>query len=153
MIKLSAQDRLTLERMGSGGSVRVRSFKRARVLLLMDSGLSASAAAIAAGVEGSTARRICHRYNDSGLASAIEDAPRPGADRALNAKQEANIVAIACSRPPEGAARWSISLIAKEVVLRGIIDKVSESTIARLLRCHEIKPWREKNVVRRKAGR
>jgi hypothetical protein len=75
--------------------------------------------------------------------------PRPGGERLLDVRQEAAVIAMVCSKPPEGFARWSISLIAKEVVLREIIDDVSEDTIGRILQRHDLKPWREKNVVRR----
>jgi transposase len=114
----------------------------------MDEGKSAPSAAEAAGVNESTARRVGQRYNKGGLEHALHDAPRPGAKLALDERQEASIVAMVCSKAPDGAARWSISLIAKEAVRRDIVASVSDSTIGRLLKRHELKPWREKNVVR-----
>jgi hypothetical protein len=56
-----------------------------------------------------------------------------------------------CSKAPEGFSRWSLSLIVKEATERGYVESISEETIRRLLRRHELKPWREKNVVRGKA--
>lgn len=132
----------------SHGSGLIRSFKKMRVLLLMDEGLSAPAAAAAAGISESTARRAGQRYNAGGLEHAIHDAPRPGPEPVLDARQEAAIVAMVCSKAPGSHARWSISLIAKEAVRRKIVLEVSDSTIGRLLKRHELKPWREKNVVR-----
>jgi putative transposase len=116
----------------------------------MDEGLSAPKAANAAGVGERTARRVGLRYNHGGVEHAIYDAPRPGGERVMDARQEAAIVAMVCSKAPDGYARWSISLIAKEAVRRKIILEVSDSTIGRLLKRHELKPWREKNVVRRR---
>jgi transposase len=125
-----------------------RTFKKARVLLLMDAGHTAPSAARAAGVDESTARRVGERYNSYGLELAIFDKPRPGGERLLDKRQETAIVAMVCSKPPEGFARWSISLIARESTRRGIVPSIGETTVRRLLERHELKPWREKNVVR-----
>ena len=140
---------MALKRLLSKGDGLVRVFKNARVLQLMDEGLSAPVAAEAAGVAANTARRVAKRYQSGGVEHAIHDLPRPGGERLLDVRQEAAVIAMVCSKPPEGFARWSISLIAKEAVRRGIIPEVSEDTIGRILQRHELKPWREKNVVRR----
>jgi len=132
----------------SKGAAAVRVYKRARLLQLIDGGESASAAGAAVGVDDETARRIARRYLEGGLDAAVFDAPRPGATPVLDAKQESRIVAMVCAKAPEGISRWSISLIAKEATSRGIVERVSDETIRRLLHRHELKPWREKNVVR-----
>lgn len=147
VVRLSAKDRAELKRLLAHGGGLVRVFKKARILQLMDEGYSTLSAASAVGVGVSTARRAGQRYNSGGLHFAIYDKPRPGGERVLSAKQEAAIVAMVCSKAPEGFARWSISLIAKEAVHRKIVEVVSDSTIGRLLKRHELKPWREKNVV------
>ena len=146
-VRLRDKERSKLKQLLSSGSGLVRVFKKARVLQLMDEGLSAPRAAAAAGVSENTARSVGKRYNGGGIDAAIYDLQRPGSERLLDARQETMIVAMVCSKAPEGIARWSISLIAKEAMRRGIVDSVSDSTISRLLRRHELKPWREKNVV------
>lgn len=148
VVRLTAKERRTLKSLLSKGVGLVRLFKKARVLLLMDEGLSAPKAAAAAGVTANTARNVAKRYHDGGVDHAIHDLPRPGSERLLNVRQEAALIAMVCSKPPKGFARWSISLATKEAIRRGIIDEVSEDTIGRILRRHELKPWREKNVVR-----
>ena len=148
VVCLREKDRSELKRLLSSGSGMVRAFKKARVLQCMGKGLSAPQASVFAGVSENTARSVAKRYNSGGLAAAIYDLQRPGAARLLDARQETRIVAMVCSKSPEGFARWSISLIAKEAIRRGIVDSVSDSTVSRLLRRHELKPWREKNVVR-----
>jgi hypothetical protein len=55
-----------------------------------------------------------------------------------------------CSKPPEGRARWTVRLIAEESVKRKLVPKVGRETIRVLLQSHELKPWREKNVVVRR---
>ena len=147
-MRLTAKERRALKHLLSKGVGLVRVFKKARVLLLMDEGLTAPKAAKAAGVVANTARNVAKRYQAGGVEYAIHDLPRPGPERLLDVRQEAAVIAMVCSKPPDGFARWSISLIAKEAILRGIIDEVSEDTIGRILHRHELKPWREKNVVR-----
>jgi len=149
VVYLTDKDRSELRGLLSHGGGLVRVFKKAQALLLMDEGHSAPEAAKAAGISENTARRTGKRYNSGGLEHAIYDAPRPGPEPILNARQEAAIVAMVCSKAPDGAARWSIRLIAKEALRRKIVLEVSDSTIGRLLKRHELKPWREKNVVRR----
>jgi hypothetical protein len=55
-----------------------------------------------------------------------------------------------CGPPPQGRARWSVRLIATEAVKRKLAPQVGRETIRILLQCHELKPWREKNVVHRR---
>ena len=150
VVHLKHKDKLKLQNVVSRGGGLVRVFKNARVLLLMNEGLSSPAAGKFAGVSESTARRAGQRYNSGGLEHAIYDIPRPGAEPVIDAREEAAIVAMVCSKAPDGVSRWSISLIAKEAARRKIVLEVSDSTIGRLLRRHELKPWREKNVVRRR---
>lgn len=148
-LKLKVGERRYLRRMLRKGQGSVRVFSRARGLQLLDAGKTAPQAAEATGLGNETIRRIAKRYAEGGLQRALYDLPRPGADRLLNQKQEARIVAMVCARPPNGVARWSISVIAAEAVSRGIVKTVSDETIRRMLHRHELKPWREKNVVRR----
>lgn len=58
-----------------------------------------------------------------------------------------------CAPPPEGRARWTVRLIAYEAVRRGLVPKVGRETVRELLLSHDLKPWREKNVVRARAQR
>ena len=148
-IKLKISERRYLDRLLSRGEGSVRVYKRARALQLLHAGKSPPKAAEATGLGEDTVRRVARRYEKGGLPRALHDAPRPGGVPLLDKRQEARVVAMVCSKPPDGLARWSLSLIAKEVMARGIVDKISDETIRRLLHRHELKPWREKNVVRR----
>ena len=85
-----------------------------------------------------------NNYNEFGLKITIEDSPRTGRPINFDARDEANIVALVCSRPPEGYARWTLDLIAEESVKRGFVDSISKSKIQVILHEHELKPWREK---------
>jgi putative transposase len=150
-IKLKKEDRRILRRMLSRGELPVRVFKRARTLQLYDEGKSSPECAEALGIGEETARRTAKKYLEGGLDLALYEASRPGAERVLDEKQEARIIAMICSKAPEGSSRWSLSLIVKEAIGRGYVESISEETIRRLLHRRELKPWREKNVVRGKA--
>lgn len=148
MAVVKSADRRQLKTLLQKGVAPVRVFKRARVLQLIDEGESIRSAAKGAGVAYRTARRIHQRYHEGGLQRALYDLPRPGAQPLLNKRQESQIIAIVCSAPPKGFARWSISLLRKAVLDRQIIDKIGDETIRLTLHRHDLKPWREKNVVR-----
>jgi hypothetical protein len=68
----------------------------------------------------------------------------------LTPSEAQRIVAMVCSDPPEGQARWTVRLIAEEAVKRKLVPKAGRETIRILLQSHELKPWREKNVVVRR---
>lgn len=94
-----------------------------------------------------------HRYQDGGLDRALYEKERPGAATLLAESQKQRIIAMVCSDPPEGCARWTVRLVAKEAVKRKLVPKVGRETIRILLLHHDLKPWREKNVVRRGSQR
>jgi putative transposase len=93
-------------------------------------------------------RSIAHRYEEGGLDRALYEKARPGATPLLSPSEKQRIVAMVCSDPPEGLARWTIRLIADEAVKRKLVPRAGRETIRLLLQRHDLKPWREKNVVR-----
>ena len=84
----------------------------------------------------------------AGLDSALYEKQRPGAAEVLDATQKQRIIAMVCSDPPEGQARWTVRLVTEEAVKRKLVPRVGRETIRVLLLHHDLKPWREKNVVR-----
>jgi putative transposase len=82
----------------------------------------------------------------------LYDKPRPGAVPKLDAGQRQRVIAMVCSEPPAGHARWTVRLIMTEAVKRKLIPKVGRETIRVLLQSHDLQPWRKKNVVRGEAG-
>jgi transposase len=148
VVALSRADAVRLRELLSRGRESVRVVKRARALQLLGQGRSAPEAGDAAGLDDETVRRVGKRFLEGGLEAAIRERPRPGQKPALDARQEAKLVALACSAPPMDRARWTISLLRHEVLRRGICDAVSETTIRKHLKRHALKPWREKKLVR-----
>jgi hypothetical protein len=82
----------------------------------------------------------------------LYDATRPGKVPSLDAKQRQRVVALVCGPAPEGYARWTVRLLAEETVRREIVPGIGREAVRLLLESHDLKPWREKNVVRRQAG-
>jgi hypothetical protein len=97
-------------------------------------------------------RAIARRYEEEGLESALHEKPRPGKQPALDTGQSQRIIAMVCGPAPQGMARWSVRLIAEEAVKRKLAPHVGRETIRVLLQSHELKPWREKKLVRGRAG-
>jgi transposase len=111
-------------------------------LLAADAGASDEEIARSVGVGGSTVYRTKRRFVLGNLEAALSEEPRPGADRKLSGKEEALLVATACSSPPEGRARWTLELLADEMVRLTEHDNISRETVRRRLTENELKPWR-----------
>ncbi len=128
--------------------MRERLWRRVRVLELLDAGFSVRATALAVGGYPREVSRVGKRYVERGLKAALTDEPRGAPERKLDSTQEAAVIAMVCGPPPVGRARWTIRLIAEHVVKTGIASDVGRETVRMVLASHELKPWREKNVVR-----
>nr|MBA3503349.1 IS630 family transposase [Deltaproteobacteria bacterium] len=92
----------------------------------------------------STVYRTKQRFVEEGLERALSEAPRPGAERKLDVSDESLLVAVACSKPPEARSRWTLQLLADEMVRLTVHDSVSDETIRRRLDERQLKPWQEK---------
>ena len=93
-------------------------------------------------------RKVGHRYQQGGLERALYEKERPGAAEVLEDSEKQRIIAMVCSDPPEGRARWTVGLVVEEAIKRKLVPRVGRETIRMLLLHHDLKPWREKNVVR-----
>ena len=151
-VQLSRRDRKRIAEMLNKGRESARVLRRASILRQLDRGQTAAQVADNVGVAPKTVRAIARRYAEEGLEAALYEKPRPGQRRVLDAWQSQRIIAMVCSSPPQGQARWSVRLIAQEAVKRKLVPRVGRETIRILLQNHELKPWREKNVVRRGTG-
>ncbi len=150
-VRISARDQKELHKLLESGIQPVRVVMRALALLHLADG--ASAPAIARSLKKMTAkavRVIGHRYGEGGLERALYEKQRPGAAQVLETVDKQRIIAMVCSDPPEGRARWTVRLIAQEAVKRRLVPRVGRETIRILLESHDLKPWREKNVVCRR---
>lgn len=147
IIHLTKNDKQYLENFLNKGEGKARVFKRCQVLLKLNEGLSTVLISKDVKYYSHTVRKIGKRYLEGGLKQALYEKPRPGKKRALNNNQANQIIAMTCSDPPEGYSRWTIELIVEESIKREIVDTIGRESIRVLLHTHDIKPWREKNVV------
>jgi transposase len=147
-IKVRRKDQEKLNTLLSGGGQPVRVVVRAMALLQFAQGVSAPRIAGVVPITPQAILKIGHRYQQEGLDRALYEKQRPGAAELLDEAQKQRIIAMVCSAPPEGRARWTVRLVAEEAVKRRLVPRVGRETIRILLESHDLKPWREKNVVR-----
>ncbi len=142
-VELSEAERSELCGLISGGKHSARKLKRAQILLAADAGLSDGEIAAAVAVGGSTVYRTKRRFVEGNLEAALSEEPRPGANRKLTDKEEALLIATACSSPPEGRARWTLELLAGAMVRLTDHDDLSRETVRRRLAENHLKPWQK----------
>jgi transposase len=143
-VELSEAERHELRAMLKGGRHAARTLKRAQILLATDAGMPDETIARSLAVSGSTVYRTKRRFVEGDLARALDEEPRPGAARKLSGPEEALLVATACSSPPEGRARWTLELLAGEMVRLTEHQHLSRETVRRRLAENALKPWRQK---------
>ena len=142
-VELSQTERAELTALLSGGKHAARKLKRAQILLAADAGASDAAIAANVSVGDSTVYRTKRRFVLGNLEAALSEEPRPGASRKLSGKDEALLIATACSSPPAGRARWTLELLADELVRLTVHASVSRETVRRRLAENDLKPWRK----------
>ena len=149
LVDLSAEERTTLEQLLRRGKAGTRKLTRARILLKADDGLSDEAIATALDVGTATVGRTRQRFVEESL-GALNEHSRPGAGRKLSGKQEAHLIAVACTPAPEGHARWTLRLLADKVVELGFADTIAHETMRRVLKKTTSNPGNKSNGVCRK---
>lgn len=142
-VELNQSERDQLTALLSGGKHPARKLKRAQILLAADAGASDAQIAARVVAGGSTVYRTKRRFVEGNLELALAEAPRPGAARKLNGKEEALLVATACSNPPAGCARWTLELLSDALVKLTEHDSLSRETVRRRLAENSLKPWRK----------
>lgn len=135
-VALNKSDKEYLKQYVSKGKHSARAIQRAHVLLLLNDGVSASAASDRAGVSLATVYNIKNRYQEQHreVLQVIEDKPRPGQPPKITPQVEAHITALACSQAPEGRSEWSLRLLADKVVELGYVDELSHEAVRKCLK-------------------
>ena len=135
VVKLSEQERKRLEKLTSSGTAPARTLTRAHILLKSDSG---------PGGPSWTYARICEAFNvsqmmiarvrkgyvEQGLeATLCRKKPDREYERCLDGEAEAHLIALACGEPPAGRERWTLRLLASEMVELDYVDSISHETV------------------------
>ncbi len=143
-VGLEPSERQQLLDLTRGGTAGVRKIKRAQILLMADAGKKDAEIAEALPVGTATVYRTKQRFVEEGLEASLQERPRRGGERKLNGSQESLLVALACSTPPKGRQRWTLSLLAGTLVALTNIEGISRQTVRRRLAECDLKPWQKK---------
>ena len=145
IVELTKEERMQLLEITTKGLQAARVLKRANILLMADGRQYTDgeiSEALSAGT--STVYRIKRDFVEYGLEVALAEDDRPGGARKLDANQEALLVSIACSKPPEGRSRWTLQLLTDRLVMLTEHKQLSVETIRRRLKEKDLKPWQKK---------
>ena len=145
IVELTEAERDELIELTRKGKPSARKVRRAHILLMADRRAHTDqqiASALSAGT--STVYRAKRRFVEGGLVHALNEASRPGGRRKLDGRQEATLIAIACTNPPAGRAKWTMQLLADELVVLTDIESISAETVRRRLNENELKPWQQR---------
>jgi hypothetical protein len=145
VVNLSAEEKALLESMLKSGTERVRKLTHARILLRANDGWADQEIQEALDVSIPTIQRVRYRFVEQSFEAALCPQPtRRRYERLLDGVQEAYWIALACGAPPAGHRRWSLRLLAQEMVRLEYADELSYVTVHRIMSENEIKPWLRK---------
>ena len=137
-IQLSNEDRQELEALIRAGKAPARTQTRARILFLSDENQTKprKTKEIASVLLCSlpTITNIRRKFVEGGLQSALYDRPRPGQAPKITGEIEAQLIALACSQPPEGKARWTLQMLADKLVELELVESISDVAVMKRLK-------------------
>ena len=134
LVTLMDDERAQLRALTKKGRGSARKLPRAHVLLQADAGARDDTIAAALSIGTATVERMRKRFVEEGLEAALTERPRPGGQRKLEGKQEALLIALACSTPPEERPCWTMPLLADKLVELHVVDAISDETVRRTLK-------------------
>lgn len=139
IVRLTAEERRELEELVRKGKTQAYRIKHANILLATDADgphWEDKQAAQAFGCHVNTVAGVRQRFVERGMEAAIERKKQdsPSRKRLLDGEKEARLIAIACSEPPEGRARWTLALLADKLVALNVVDSISDQTVRRTLK-------------------
>jgi len=134
IVRLTIDQRVELTERLKREALTARQRRHFQILLLADEGLTDQQIAVATAGSRSTVERHRKRFVQDGLEATLVDKPRSGAPAKMDGKQEAMIVALACSDAPEGRTVWTAKLLANRAVEMEIVESTSASSVRRILK-------------------
>jgi len=141
VVELTAEERKELELIVRRGKSSAKQIRRAHTLLMSAEGKSDEAIARLLYVNQATIYNTRKRWASERLNRKLADQPKTGRPRKLNGKQEAYLVALACSDAPEGRNHWTLQLLADKLVeLKVIEEPISYETVRDRLKKMNLSP-------------
>ena len=133
-VTLTAEERDRLTGLSRKRTAPVRMVQRAQALLLAAEDKTDEVIAEQLRMGVATLERLRRRFVEEGLEASLREHARPGARPKLGPKQQAFVVALACTKPPEGRERWTMQLLADRVVELQIVPDITDEAIRLLLK-------------------
>jgi len=133
-VTLSEDERERLERLSRQRTASVRMVRRAQALLLAAEDKTDAVIADRLRMGVATLERLRRRFVEEGLEASLRERPRPGARPKLGPKERAFVVALACTRPPEGRHRWTMQMLADRLVELEMVPDITDEAIRLLLK-------------------
>ena len=140
IVQLSGPERRDLKKLTSTGKAAAHRIRRARILMLADEGPEGPAwidedVAEAVAVTVRTVENVRKRFVNKGLEAAVnrKKQAHPSRARLLDGRKEAKLVALCCSAPPDGRSRWTLRLLADQMVALELVDSISRETVRQTL--------------------
>jgi len=133
-VTLLPGERKKLKAIVTSGQNKATIIRRAHILLKAAEGKTDAEISEMLYVSEQTIRRTRLRFATEGLQVALEDKPHPKRAPKLDEQQEAHLVAVACSTPPEGRARWTLELLQERLIKDGIVAGIAPETVRLLLK-------------------
>lgn len=134
IVKLTAKERKTLLAIVRKGQNKASVIQRAHILLKSDEGKTDKSITEVLYISEDTVARTRQRFCEDGLEAGLTDKPHPGSECKLDDGQEAYLVALACSDAPEGRQRWTLALLANQLVQDRIVATISTETVRLVLK-------------------
>ena len=144
-VTLTDEERQQLESLARKRTASVRMVRRAQALLLASEDKTDEVIAEQLRMGVATLERLRRRFVEEGLEASLRERPRPGARPKLGPKEQAMVVALACTQPPEGRLRWTMQLLAERVVELEIVPAITDEAIRRLLKRTSSSPGSRSN--------
>ena len=134
IVKLTSKERKTLLAIVRKGKNKASVIQRSHILLKSDEDKTDEQIAELLYISDDTVARIRQRFCEAGLEAALTDNPHPGSASKLDDGQEAYLIALACSDAPKGRQRWTLELLANQLVADGIVESISTETVRLVLK-------------------
>lgn len=134
IVDLTEAEREQLQQLISRGKPAARTVTRARILLQAAAGGTDRQIVAALSTSLATVERVRQRFVEEGLEAALHERARRGATPKLSGHEEAHLIAVACSQPPLGRARWSLRLLADTAVELGLCASISHEAVRQTLK-------------------
>ena len=142
IVKLSKAEQDLLKSITTSGTQRVRKVIHANILLSANAGWPDQDISRALRVSVPTIERVRQRFVEEGLDGALTSHRTTRKYQyLLDGAQEAHLIALACGQPPAGYRRWSLRLLASQMVKLDYIDELSYGTVRNVMKSNELKPW------------